>query len=388
MYDVGAKVAEGDVADLYESSTVRNAQNQSVVLKVARDRHDNDLLMKEAQLLTYLYPDTQKEEGLYAGLPRLLDSSLTGGLRFNVLSRATDHVSLEAVLAAYPTGLDFRDVVWMYKRILGMLGFVHAKGVIHGAVIPPHFMVHPVHHGGKLLGWSYGLNFMALYEAQQAAAAAAVPPAPAPPDVLGSVDPLRGMGAMPSAPPHMGGPVPVPRARGRHAPPDPPPAPAGPQLDVWALLKQNLYDDPAPAVPGGPIVAAGPPPDPDGMFVKAISVPYREYYAPEILRKERPGPETDIYMAAKCAVALLGGNPKTNQLPANINPAGDFPNAAVARTRIQAFLQLSLLDARSKRLCDAYQVHEDFEALIHSLVGKPRYRQFSMPAAAGGPTAP
>ena len=355
-YDVGAKIAEGDLADIYESTTVRNGQAQDVVIKVARDRHDNDLLMNEAQLLTYLYPDTQKEERLYAGLTRLYDSSLTGGLRFNVLARATEHVSLEAVLSSFPTGLDFRDVVWMYKRILGMLGFVHGKGVIHGAVIPPHFLIHPAHHGGKLIGWSYGLNFMALYEAQRAAVAAAPPDPPPPPlgpsamdplDVAGSVDPLRGMGAVPSAPP---------RGRGRAArAPDPQPTPpAGPQLDVWALLRQNLYDDAPSAVPGAPLVIAGPPPDPDGMFIKAISVPYRAYYPPEILRKQRPGPHTDIFMAAKCAVALMGGNVETNQLPPNI-VRGDFHgDPETARTRIPGLSSVEpsriSLEASARRL--------------------------------------
>jgi len=374
-YDVGAKLAEGDVADFYASTAVINSQNVDVVLKVARDHRDNDLLMNEAQLLTYLYPETQKEERLYAGLTRLLDSSLTGGLRFNVLPRVADQVSLEAVVASYPGGIDFRDVVWMYKRILGMLGFVHAKGVIHGAVIPSHFLIHPVHHGGKLIGWSYGLNLMALYEAQQAAATA--PPAP--------VAPLPGPSAMDPYPPI--------RGRAARAPGPTPPAPTtpsapAPQLDVWALLRQNLYDDTT-AVSGAPLVVAGPPPDPDGMFIKAISVPYRAYYPPEVLRKQRPGPHTDLFMAAKCAVALLGGNVETNQLPPSI-VHGDFHgDPEVTRTRIQAFLQLSLLDAPSKRPHDAYQVHEDFETLLLSLVGKPRYRHFAMPTpTTAGTTTP
>ncbi len=243
-----------------------------------------------------------------------------------------DYVPMSEVIAAYPKGLDFRDVAWMYKRLLSGLGFVAEMGVVHGAILPSHVLVHPTGHGAKIIDWSYSLNFAALL------APKAVDPDPAP------AKPAKG---------------------------------AAKQLNVWDLVRQNLYADPASV---DPTIPAGPPPDPNKMYVKAISVDYQNFYAPEILRKETPSPSTDIYMAAKCAVALLGGDVGTNQLPASITPAGDFPDPDKARAQLQAFLQLSLLPAQNKRPHDPWQVEEAFDKLLRMLVGERRYRPFTMPS--------
>jgi serine/threonine protein kinase len=383
-FTVGDKIASGDVADLYQVTSSRGG----AVLKVAREKRDNDLLENEAVILSHLLPATQPRKGLNIGLTRLYYSFLISGHRANIIERADDKcVSLEAVIAAYPQGLDYRDMIWMYKRLITMLGFAHKRGIVHGAVLPPHFLINTENHGGKIVAWSYALNFEALMQAQAAAAAAPPDPTAAPGvDPSTSVDPYpydpRGGGYPsmmdPYPPTHLGGPVsvPAPRRWGARAPtppPDPPAAQAAPKVDVWALLKKNIYaDDPVAADPTAPAAPAAPV-DPNGMYVKAISVAYRDYYAPEILRKERPGPWTDLYMAAKCAVALLGGDVKTNQLP------GTVPDA------IRAFFQVSLLNAPSKRPHDAFQIHDDLESLLQKLVGPPKFREFKMPTPGGTP---
>ena len=60
--------------------------------------------------------------------------------------------SLAQVHAAYPRGLDPRDAAWMWRRLLVALGTVHAAGVVHGAVLPDHVLIHPDLHD-TLIGW-------------------------------------------------------------------------------------------------------------------------------------------------------------------------------------------------------------------------------------------
>jgi hypothetical protein len=61
--------------------------------------------------------------------------------------------SLEAVKAAWPGGVDGRIGTWMLRRLLELLGYVHRAGYVHGAVLPPHVLVHPRDHGATLVGW-------------------------------------------------------------------------------------------------------------------------------------------------------------------------------------------------------------------------------------------
>jgi hypothetical protein len=172
-YLVEQVVAHGDVADLYNCSFTEKTGEQHAIFKLTRAAGDSDLLENEQRVLTLLFKDSQKviEKAAAAGkkstfyhyLPRLLDSFLLktpGGAnrRVNVLSPCTDFVGLDAVLRAFPKGLDYRDVVWMFKRMLVATGFIHTKGVIHGAVIPPHVLVHPVNHGAVLVDWCYAVS--------------------------------------------------------------------------------------------------------------------------------------------------------------------------------------------------------------------------------------
>lgn len=61
--------------------------------------------------------------------------------------------SLAEVRAAYPDGLDPRDMAWMYRRLLAALSFAHAEGLVHGAVVPERVLIQPEEHGLVLDRW-------------------------------------------------------------------------------------------------------------------------------------------------------------------------------------------------------------------------------------------
>ena len=266
-YIVKDRITQGDIADLYACSFTEGTSDREAIFKVAQAADDNDLLENEAKRLKALYPADQADEKFYRYLPKLLDTFMLKGAastrRVNVLTLAEGYRSLAEVRKVYPKGLDFRDVVWMFKRSLAAIGFAHKKGLVHGAVIPSHILVHPVGHGAKLVDWCY-----------------AVAP---------------------------------------------------------------------------------------GEKVRALVSAYKPFYAPEILAKQPASPQTDIYMLCKCAVALLGGNVETNQMP-----------AAVPRP-IQAFLQSGLIKAPARRANDAWDLHKEFDELLLRLVAKPTYRELVMP---------
>lgn len=62
--------------------------------------------------------------------------------------------TLQDVARAHPAGLDARHAVWIWRRSLETLGFVHASGWAHGALEPAHVIVHARDHGVALAGWS------------------------------------------------------------------------------------------------------------------------------------------------------------------------------------------------------------------------------------------
>jgi len=61
------------------------------------------------------------------------------------------------VAAAHPHGIPAAASVWLWKRVLEQLGWVHRAGFAHGALSAPHLLVHARDHGVALLGWSHAV---------------------------------------------------------------------------------------------------------------------------------------------------------------------------------------------------------------------------------------
>lgn len=254
-YRAGAPVAHDEVADyLLASSDV------DVLLKVAHRPADNDLLRREAALLPVVWRHTEPRHVAY--LPSLLDSftytdETTGADHaVNVFACVDGLVSLAAVRSAYPDGLDARDVAWMWRRLLVALGLAHRAGVVHGAVIPDHILIHPGEHGLVLVNWCYA---------------------------------------------------------------------SGPRW--WG--------------------------------VPALVARYRDWYAPELLRRGAPTPGSDIYLATRCMVALLG-----ERAPAPLS----------------RFARGCLLASPRARPGDAWRLLAELDDVLGRLFGPRRFRPFALPA--------
>jgi serine/threonine protein kinase len=104
-----------------------------------------------------------------------------------------------------------------------------------------------------------------------------------------------------------------------------------------------------------------------GGVVQAISPPYAGDYPPEVRAKQPSTPATDLYMAARCMLRLLGGGGMTQDLPARVPKP------------IQAFLQACLIPAPQRRPSDAWELFDDFQKILRRLYGPPTFRPFRMP---------
>lgn len=296
-YKLGRLFAQGDLSDLYDctynepveklksngKATVWSTlmepdddivdMDQRAVFKIVANSTDNDLLERESQVLTKLYPIGAKDEKYLRYLPRLIDSfefrnpKRTVRRRVNVIPKFDEMFSMAEVLSTYPNGLDYRDLIWMFKRILVGIGYAHAQNVVHGGLLPPHVLVHPVNHGARIIDWCYAV--------------------------------MDGKGHVP-----------------------------------------------------------------------ALSRAYRDFYAPEILKKQTPSPATDVFMAAKCAIVMMGGDAFTGRLP-----------DAVPKP-LHSFFASCLIAAPGKRPDDAWKLHDDLVDILERVVGKPKYRPLAMPPIA------
>lgn len=158
-YVVEGRLGSGDACEVYRGRWVMRL-GEAVVIKVLRALEDADLLRREWDVLARLHRSTaQGASHFVTRLPQPVTRGLitSGGLERAVSIfrwRSGFQHTLEEVLTVHPDGVDGRVVVWLLKRLLELLGFVHQAGFVHGAVLPPHVLVHPRDHGAILIGWT------------------------------------------------------------------------------------------------------------------------------------------------------------------------------------------------------------------------------------------
>ena len=276
-YVVRGKLGAGGSSDVWSGH--RDARlSERVIVKTLRATEDADLLLREQRVLTRLERSEAPGHSYFRSLlPQRIahgeatwdhgDAVLTSVFRW----RSGFVYTLADVARAFTEGVDPRAAVWMWRRLLELLGWVHRSGVVHGAVLPEHVLIHPRHHGVTLVGWS---------------------------------------------------------------------------------MAAQRYRRPPEAI-GGWVEAA------------------RSFYPAQALRGGEAQPATDLTMAARTVVHILGGDPKAGTYP----PSVPTPLAALL-TRFAA-------SDPSDSTRDAWELQRQVAAAAHAVWGPPKYVKFRMPARAG-----
>lgn len=152
-----AAIAAGEVSDVFAVERQRYP-GERALLKVLRDAADLPLFEQEWRALTRLAAsDARGAEVLSRRLPQpiRLSPPQSGAPARMLLGWAPGFErTFEEVARALPAGVPPRAAVWMWRRILESLAFVHASGLVHGAVLPQHLLVERGEHGVRLVGFS------------------------------------------------------------------------------------------------------------------------------------------------------------------------------------------------------------------------------------------
>jgi serine/threonine protein kinase len=164
VYRVLDRIAYGDLANVYRCRFAMNGREVEGLVKIARDARTNQPLRNEARVLEQLHAG-DRDRRFHAFLPAVEESFAycqdapsearqANVLRMHVSIASVDELyTLEEVRRAYPAGVDPRDMAWIWRRLLSILGYSHAQGVIHGAVLPSHVVIEPREHKLLLIDW-------------------------------------------------------------------------------------------------------------------------------------------------------------------------------------------------------------------------------------------
>lgn len=141
----------GDAADIYNCVDSKNP-GRNLVLKIANDKSNNDLINNEIKVLKKLYGETDKKSDLITNHTCApVEVFEADGRQAIVFEKLNGFYTLEDVIKTYPNGIDPKSMAWMFRRLLSILAVVHDLGYVHCGVIPSNFMINPDNHNGKLI---------------------------------------------------------------------------------------------------------------------------------------------------------------------------------------------------------------------------------------------
>ncbi len=156
-YRVQAALGGGANAELLLAETV-SATPERVSLKLARSEAGSTVLHREESVLNALQAlDGPGAAYFTRRLPQAAGvGKIDGSGKTVLVQRAPTGYwgSLSRVLHNFPQGIDPRHAVWIWRRMLEVLGFIHAHGWAHGRLSPDHLLVQPRDHGVLIIGWS------------------------------------------------------------------------------------------------------------------------------------------------------------------------------------------------------------------------------------------
>jgi hypothetical protein len=159
-YRLRGRLAVGHSSDVWLAERATRL-SERVVIKMLRNAEDRALLEHEQEVLRELERSTERGYDYFATLlPQRVALGL--GLRSGETPRLSAvfreptgfaHTLLD-VQRAFPNGCDPRHLVWIWRRVLELLSWVHRSGKVHAAVLPAHVLLNARDHAARLVGWA------------------------------------------------------------------------------------------------------------------------------------------------------------------------------------------------------------------------------------------
>jgi hypothetical protein len=146
-------LARGEISDVYLATRAR-WPSELVLLKILRDADDLPLLQQEWLFLSRLHSSAAAET---MDLRLRVPSPVVMGERnlacaYRWVNGFTH--TFEMVREMYPNGVPPVSSIWLWRRILEVVGVLRRGGYVHGAILPNHLLIQNGEHGVRIVGFS------------------------------------------------------------------------------------------------------------------------------------------------------------------------------------------------------------------------------------------
>ncbi|MBM3261719.1 serine/threonine protein kinase [Candidatus Kaiserbacteria bacterium] len=154
-YSIGEVCHVGSHSSCYSGRMSVDHGSAPVIMRLAHAPDENPYLFNEIRMLDILH---RQDVGYWRNVPYML-TRFNAGERIGIICRYFEGLTLAALREdpLHRAGLDQRHMVWVLDRMLGLLGYMHSIGVIHGHIDPDRIRIRPYNHNALLTGWQHAI---------------------------------------------------------------------------------------------------------------------------------------------------------------------------------------------------------------------------------------
>lgn len=162
-YQILGVYSQTDISIIYNATD----GHRNVYLKVVKSPSDNDLMMNEITALKHLHSvnsirNNNESWELYT--PTLIEAfnvKNKKGIKqaVHVFENDGNWYMLKDILNDHPYGINPLDAVWMFRRVLMIMGYAHDNKIVHGAITPLNILIYPEQHGLRLTNWENNVEY-------------------------------------------------------------------------------------------------------------------------------------------------------------------------------------------------------------------------------------
>lgn len=159
-FNIYSHLAIGDFSDVYYAKFVgASGRTEEAAIKIATDQNNNDLLDNEVKVFNKLS---------HLSLPVLVDTFKTEDRCKCIVTRYINGYDLNTIMSRdwYKSGVPEEHVLWMFDRLLNVIGYMHHNGIVHGnlelsniLVVPRNHNVIPLDLVFSILDYEKGLRY-------------------------------------------------------------------------------------------------------------------------------------------------------------------------------------------------------------------------------------
>ncbi len=152
LYNIYSHIAKGDFSDVWRATFLSSSgKEEEAAIKIITKIGDSDLITVEAEILNKLK---------HQSIPVVIDVFRTRDRRKGMVTSLIKGFDFRAIRQRYSDGVPVEHALWIFDRLLNVIGYMHYNGIVHGNLEPSNILVIPSIHNVIPIDFIFSVDYV------------------------------------------------------------------------------------------------------------------------------------------------------------------------------------------------------------------------------------